>query len=237
MFMEKLYKSLSVFLLLLVLSSATALAQKTVTGTILDEFGEGLPGVTVLVKGTTTGTATDIDGKFSLNVPSNESVLVFSFIGYKAVEQVVGNRSVIDLSMAPDERQLSELIVTGYTIDSRRETTGAISTVNPRDLTIIPTGNVEQVLQGRIAGVTVVTNGQPGTASQVRVRGFGAFGGNQPLYIVDGVPVESTDFLNPDDIESTTVLKDAAAASIYGARAANGVIIYTTKEATRNLKN
>lgn len=227
--MEKLYKSLSVFLLLLVLSSATALAQKTVTGTILDEFGDGLPGVTVLVKGTTTGTATDIDGKFSLNVPSNESVLVFSFIGYRAVEQVVGNRSVIDLSMAPDERQLTELVITGYTIDSRRETTGAISTVNPRDLTIIPTGNVEQVLQGRIAGVTVVTNGQPGTASQVRVRGFGAFGGNQPLYIVDGVPVESTDFLNPDDIESTTVLKDAAAASIYGARAANGVIIYTTK--------
>jgi TonB-linked SusC/RagA family outer membrane protein len=229
MFMEKLYKSLSVFMLLLVLSSATALAQKTVTGTILDEFGDGLPGVTVLVKGTTTGTATDIDGKFSLNVPSNESVLVFSFIGYKAVEQLVGNRSVIDLSMAPDERQLSELVITGYTIDSRRETTGAISTVNPRDLTIIPTGNVEQVLQGRIAGVTVVTNGQPGTTSQVRVRGFGAFGGNQPLYVVDGVPVENTDFLNPDDIESTTVLKDAAAASIYGARAANGVIIYTTK--------
>lgn len=229
MFMEKLYKSLSVFLLLLVLSSATALAQKTVTGTILDEFGDGLPGVTVLVKGTTTGTATDIDGKFSLNVPSNESVLVFSFIGYRAVEQVVGNRSVIDLSMAPDERQLTELVITGYTIDSRRETTGAISTVNPRDLTIIPTGNVEQVLQGRIAGVTVVTNGQPGTTSQIRVRGFGAFGGNQPLYIVDGLPVESTDFLNPDDIESTTVLKDAAAASIYGARAANGVIIYTTK--------
>lgn len=229
MFMEKLYKRLSVFLLLLVLSSATALAQKTVTGTILDEFGDGLPGVTVLVKGTTTGTATDIDGKFSLNVPSNESVLVFSFIGYRQVEQIVGNRSVIDLAMAPDERQLTELVITGYTIDSRRETTGAISTVNPRDLTIIPTGNVEQVLQGRIAGVTVVTNGQPGTASQIRVRGFGAFGGNQPLYIVDGLPVESTDFLNPDDIESTTVLKDAAAASIYGARAANGVIIYTTK--------
>jgi TonB-linked SusC/RagA family outer membrane protein len=135
--------------------------------------------------------------------------------------------------MAPDERQLSELVITGYTIDSRRETTGAISTVNPRDLTIIPTGNVEQVLQGRIAGVTVVTNGQPGTTSQVRVRGFGAFGGNQPLYIVDGVPVESTDFLNPDEIESTTVLKDAAAASIYGARAANGVIIYTTKSGSK----
>lgn len=231
--MEKLYKSLSVLVLLLVLSSATAMAQRTVTGTILDEFGDGLPGVTVLVKGTTTGTATDIDGKFSLNVPGDNAVLVFSFIGYRTVEQVVGSRSVINLSMQPDERQLSELVITGYTIDSRRETTGSISTVNPRDLTIIPTGNVEQTLQGRIAGVTVVTNGQPGTTSQIRVRGFGAFGGNQPLYIVDGVPVENTDFLNPDDIESTTVLKDAAAASIYGARAANGVIVYTTKRGNK----
>ena len=231
--MEKLYKGLSVMLLLLVLSSATAMAQRTVTGTILDEFGDGLPGVTVLVKGTTTGTAADIDGNFSLNVPSNDAVLVFSFIGYQTAEQVVGNRSVIDISMKPDETQLTELIVTGYTIDSRRETTGAISTVNPRDLTIIPTGNVEQTLQGRIAGVTVVTNGQPGTQSQIRVRGFGAFGGNEPLYIVDGVPVGNTDFLNPDDIESTTVLKDAAAASIYGARAANGVIVYTTKRGSK----
>jgi TonB-linked SusC/RagA family outer membrane protein len=233
MFMEKLYKGLSVFILLLVLSSATALAQRTVTGTILDEFGDGLPGVTVLVKGTTTGTATDIDGKYSLNVPSDQSVLVFSFIGYTTIEQVVGNRSVVDLTMNPDERTLTELVITGYTIDSRRETTGAISTVNPKDLTIIPTGNIEQTLQGRIAGVTVVTNGQPGTSSQIRVRGFGAFGGNEPLYIVDGVPVGNTDFLNPDDIESTTVLKDAAAASIYGARAANGVIIYTTKRGSR----
>jgi TonB-dependent starch-binding outer membrane protein SusC len=233
MFMEKFYKSLSVFVLLLVLSSATALAQKTVTGTILDEFGEGLPGVTVLVKGTTTGTATDIDGKYSLNVPSNESVLVYSFIGYRTVEQVVGTRSVIDLSMAPDERQLTELVVTGYTIDNRRETTGAIATANPKDLVVIPTGNVEQVLQGRIAGVTVVTNGQPGTTSQIRVRGFGGLDGNAPLYIVDGVPTLNTDFLNPDDIESVTVLKDAAAASIYGARAAAGVIVYTTKQGTK----
>lgn len=233
MFMEKLYKSLSVLVLLLVLSSATALAQRTVTGTILDELGDGLPGVTVLVKGTTTGTATDIDGKFSLIVPNDNAVLVFSFIGYRPVEQVVGNRSVINLSMQPDERTLSELIVTGYTIDARRETTGAVSTVRADILSILPVANVEQALAGRIAGVNVVSNGQPGTASQIRVRGFGAFGGNQPLYIVDGLPVTSTEFLNPDDIESVTVLKDAAAASIYGARAANGVIIYTTKRGNK----
>ncbi|MDP2042855.1 MAG: TonB-dependent receptor [Algoriphagus sp.] len=236
MFMKKVYKILSVCLTLLVLSASAAFAQKTVTGTVLDEYGLGLPGVSILVKGTTTGTATDIDGKFSLSVPSDQSTLVFSFIGYTALEQVVGSRSVINVSMKPDERTLTEMVVTGYSIDSRRETTGAISTVDPRDLTVIPTGNVEQTLQGRVSGVTVITNGQPGTSSIIRVRGFGAFGGNEPLYIVDGVPTGSTDFLNPDDIESTTVLKDAAAASIYGARAANGVIVYTTKRGARNKK-
>ncbi|MDF2157459.1 TonB-dependent receptor [Algoriphagus sp. CAU 1675] len=236
MFMKNVYKSLSVFLMLLVLASSAAFAQRVVTGTVLDEYDVGLPGVSVLVKGTTTGTATDIDGKFSLNVPNDQAVLVFSFIGYATIEQVVGNRSVVDVSMSPDEQTLTEMVVTGYTIDSRRETTGAIATVSPKDLTVIPTGNVEQTLQGRVSGVTVITNGQPGTTSIIRVRGFGAFGGNEPLYIVDGLPVETTDFLNPDDIESTTVLKDAAAASIYGARAANGVIIYTTKRGQRGDK-
>lgn len=236
MYMKNVYKILSVCLTLLVLSVSSAYAQKTVTGTVLDEFGLGLPGVSILVKGTTTGTATDIDGKYSLSVPNDQATLVFSFIGYAAVEQVVGPRSVIDVSMKPDERTLTELVVTGYSIDSRRETTGAIATVNPKDLTVIPTGNIEQTLQGRVSGVTVITNGQPGTSSIIRVRGFGAFGGNEPLYIVDGLPTASTDFLNPDDIESTTVLKDAAAASIYGARAANGVIVYTTKRGARDKK-
>jgi TonB-linked SusC/RagA family outer membrane protein len=236
MFMKNVYRILSVCLTLLVLSAGSAFAQKAVTGTVLDEFGVGLPGVSVLVKGTTTGTATDIDGKFSLSVPNDQATLVFSFIGYSSLEQVVGSRSVIDVSLAPDERTLTELVVTGYSIDSRRETTGAIATVDARDLAVIPTGNVEQALQGRVSGVTVITNGQPGTTSIIRVRGFGAFGGNAPLYVVDGVPVGTTDFLNPDDIESTTVLKDAAAASIYGARAANGVIIYTTKKGSRGNK-
>jgi len=233
MFMKNVYKSLSALILLLVFASSVAMAQRVVTGTVLDEYDVGLPGVSVLVKGTTTGTATDIDGKFSLNVPNDQAVLVFSFIGYTKIEQVVGNRSVVDVKMRPDEQTLTELVVTGYTIDSRRETTGAIAIVDPKDLTVIPTGNIEQTLQGRVSGVTVITNGQPGTSSIIRVRGFGAFGGNEPLYVVDGVPVGSTDFLNPDDIESTTVLKDAAAASIYGARAANGVIIYTTKRGRR----
>jgi len=231
--MKNVYKLLGACIMLLVFTSSATFAQRTVTGTVIDEYDVGLPGVSILVKGTTTGTATDIDGNFSLNVPNDDAVLVFSFIGYTTIEETVGSRSVIDVQLNPDEQTLTELVVTGYTIDSRRETTGAIATVDPKDLTVIPTGNVEQTLQGRVSGVTVITNGQPGTTSIIRVRGFGAFGGNNPLYIVDGVPVGSTDFLNPDDIESTTVLKDAAAASIYGARAANGVIIYTTKRGRR----
>ena len=162
MFMKNVYKSLSALILLLVFASSVAMAQRVVTGTVLDEYDVGLPGVSVLVKGTTTGTATDIDGKFSLNVPNDQAVLVFSFIGYAKIEQVVGNRSVVDVKMRPDEQTLTELVVTGYTIDSRRETTGAIATVDPKDLTVIPTGNIEQTLQGRVSGVTVITNGQPG---------------------------------------------------------------------------
>nr|WP_245576567.1 TonB-dependent receptor [Flexithrix dorotheae] len=221
----------------LFLFSFGAYAQTTVSGTVTDASDNSpLPGVSILVQGTTTGTTTDIDGNYSLSVPSESSVLVFSFVGYATTQVTVGSQSVIDVPLEFDTQSLSEVVVTGYSIDSRRETTGSVSTVEAKDLTVVPSGNVEQQLQGRVAGVTVVTNGQPGTTSQVRVRGFGAFGGNEPLYVVDGVPVGSTDFLNPDDIESTTVLKDAAAASIYGARAASGVIVYTTKQGKKGAK-
>ncbi|MBX2844543.1 MAG: TonB-dependent receptor [Flammeovirgaceae bacterium] len=221
----------------LFLFSFGAYAQTTVTGTVTDGSDNSpLPGVSILVKGTTSGTTTDINGNFSLTVPSESSVLFFSFVGYTSTEVTVGSQSVINVPLEFDTQALSEVVVTGYSIDARRETTGSVSTVEAKDLTVVPSGNVEQQLQGRVAGVTVITNGQPGTTSQVRVRGFGAFGGNQPLYVVDGVPVGTTDFLNPDDIASTTVLKDAAAASIYGARAASGVIIYTTKQGTKGAK-
>lgn len=157
-----------------------------------------------------------------------------SAVGYKSQSITVGSQSSINVTLAEDNSQLDEVIVTGYSVTNKKESTAAASIVKAKDLQIAPSGNVEQQLQGRVAGVTLITNGQPGTASIIRVRGFGAFGGNEPLYVVDGVPVGSTDFLSPDDIESTTVLKDAAAASIYGARAANGVIVYTTKRGARN---
>ncbi|AXE20042.1 SusC/RagA family protein [Runella rosea] len=222
------------FILFLAPGSAHAQDRK-VTGKVVANDGP-VPGATILLKGSNVGTSADANGAFTINVSGANPVLVISAIGYKPQEVTVGNQSVVNVKIEDDVNALTEVIVTGYSIDSRRETTGAVSTVKAKDLTVRPSGNVEQQLQGRVAGLTVITNGQPGTASQVRVRGFGAFGGNEPLYVVDGVPVGSTDFLAPDDIETTTVLKDAAAASIYGARAANGVIVYTTKKGSKGAK-
>ncbi|WP_194777391.1 SusC/RagA family TonB-linked outer membrane protein [Pararhodonellum marinum] len=228
--MKEFYKKLSVLLVLLLFSSAMVLAQRTVTGQITDEFGEGLPGVTVLLKGTTTGTATDIEGNYSLNVPSNESILVFSFVGYLNKEEVVGNRTIVSVAMNPDVQTLSEMVVTGYAVQERKDITGAVATVKSEDLMAVPSATVENQLQGRLAGVNVVSSGQPGQGSQVRIRGFGSFSNNAPLYVVDGVQTFDISTLNPNDVENITVLKDAGAASIYGSRAANGVILVTTKK-------
>ena len=192
---------------------------------------ETLIGASVLVKGTDIGTATDIDGKYSIMANTGD-VLVFSYTGYTTQEVTVGASSVVDISLA-EGLVLEQVVVTGYSVDTRRSTPGSVSTIKSKDLTVVPSGNVEQQLQGRVAGVTVISNGQPGTASQVRVRGYGALGGNAPLYVVDGVAIGNTDFLSPDDIETTTVLKDATAASIYGSRAAGGVIVYTTKKGAK----
>ncbi len=221
--------------LLLFLSLVSFAQSRTITGKVTgQDDGAALPGVNVLVKGTTSGAITDASGNFSLAVPGDDAVLVFSFIGFVSQEVPVGSRTSVNVSLAADLQALEEVVVTGYTTENRREVTGAVATVKSKDLAAVPSGNVEQQLQGRVSGVTVITNGQPGTTSVVRLRGFGAFGGNDPLYIVDGLPVGSTDFLNPDDIETTTVLKDAPSASIYGARAANGVIVYTTKRGARD---
>ncbi|MFD2569728.1 SusC/RagA family TonB-linked outer membrane protein [Spirosoma soli] len=208
---------------------------RRITGKITGVDG-AVPGANVVLKGTQTGTSTDAEGNFAINVRGNNPVLVVSAIGFKTQEINVGNKTQINATLEDDATALQEVVVTGYTTDTKRETTGAVSTVKARALQVVPSGNVEQQLQGRVAGLTVISNGQPGTTSQVRVRGFGAFGGNGPLNVVDGVPVASTDFLAPDDIETTTVLKDAASASIYGARAANGVIVYTTKKGSRTAR-
>ena len=226
---------------LMMMSFTLVMAQeRQVSGTVLDnDNGEGIPGVNILIKGTTQGTVTDFNGEYQILADPGD-VLVYSSVGYVSQEIIVGNQNLagnantININLSPDIQALAEVVVTGYSVDNRRETTGSVAVVEPADLTAVPSGNVEQQLQGRVAGVTVITNGQPGTTSQVRIRGYGALSGNQPLYIVDGVPVESTDFLSPDDIETTTVLKDATAAAIYGARAAGGVIVYTTRQGKKN---
>jgi TonB-linked SusC/RagA family outer membrane protein len=216
--------------------SSVAMAQTRVSGIVTDESSAPVPGVNIVEKGTSNGTTTDSEGRYTMNVGGSNSILSFSFIGYITQEVQVGTQSTVDVALNPDVQALEEVVVTGYSIDKRRELTGSVSTVKTKDMTFAPSGNVEQMLQGRVAGVTVITNGQPGTTSQIRVRGFGAFGGNSPLYVVDGVPTQDISFLNPDDIETTTVLKDAASASIYGARAASGVIVYTTKRGKRGQK-
>jgi TonB-linked SusC/RagA family outer membrane protein len=220
------------------LTSQFAFAQgRKVSGKVTDAGdNSGVPGASVVIKGTTKGVATDGDGNYSIDVRGGSDVLVISFVGYKSKEVTVGNQSSINVSLETDAASLDEVIVTGYSITNKKESTAAASIVKAKDLAQIPSGNVEQQLQGRVSGLTVITNGQPGTSSIIRVRGFGAFGGNEPLYVVDGVPVGSIDFVSPDDIETTTVLKDAAAASIYGARAANGVIVMTTKKGTKGNK-
>ncbi|HEA21420.1 MAG TPA: SusC/RagA family TonB-linked outer membrane protein [Pricia antarctica] len=237
--------SIGLFSMLLCLGSQFALAnseiliknelkdivQSTITGTVVDSEGVPLPGANVVEKGTSNGTQTDFDGNFTLEVEDGAS-LVISYIGFQTQEVAVDG-STVSVTLAEDAAALDEVIVTGYQTETKRETTAAVSIVKAEELAAVPSGNVEQQLQGRVAGVTVITNGQPGTTSQIRIRGFGAFGGNEPLYVVDGLPVGNTEFLNPDDIETTTVLKDAAAASIYGARAANGVVVYTTKPGSR----
>ena len=224
-----------VVILMCLFASISVMAQeRTVTGTITGgDDNEPLIGASVVVKGTTKGALTDVDGNFSVSVPEN-ATLVVSFVGYATQEIAVGSQSSINVSL--NSSTLDEVIVTGYSVDKRRQSTGAVAVVKTRDLTTVPSASVDQQLQGRVAGLTVVTTSQPGSGSQVRIRGFGAFGGNDPLIIVDGYPVGNANFLNPEDIETTTVLKDASAASIYGARAANGVIVYTTKRGKKNAK-
>lgn len=202
---------------------------QTVTGTVSDETGP-LPGASVLVKGTTNGTQTDFDGNYAINVTDNNAVLVFSYIGFKTVEVPVNGQTTINLTLEEDAAALDEVVVTGYGAQSKRDVTGSVSTVDVDELTAVPATTFAQQLQGRAAGIGIVNDATPGGEATVRIRGFGTIGNNDPLYIIDGVPSRSQANLNPGDIESLQVLKDASAASIYGSRAANGVIIITTKK-------
>ncbi|MFY9152361.1 MAG: TonB-dependent receptor [Prolixibacteraceae bacterium] len=205
--------------------------QKTIKGTVKSSTGEPLPGVTVSVKGTTMGNITDNNGNYSIsNLPEN-AVLVFSFIGMKTQEIKVGPMSVINVVMAEETVGIDEVVAIGYGVQKKSVVTAAISKVSAEDLAKQVPTRIEDVLKGHIAGVQITSNsGQPGAASMVRVRGVGTVNNSDPLFIVDGMPINGgIEYLNPSDIASVEVLKDAASGAIYGARAANGVILVTTK--------
>ncbi|MFW5759909.1 MAG: SusC/RagA family TonB-linked outer membrane protein, partial [Cyclobacteriaceae bacterium] len=225
--------------------------ESTVTGTVTAaEDGASIPGVNIVVKGTSTGTTTDIDGSYSVQVPEN-AVLVFSFVGYRTEEVEVNNRSIINVAMQSDVSQLSEVVVIGYGQQEVRDATGSVASVKAKDFNQGVISSPEQLIQGKAAGVQITTaSGEPGAGVNIRIRGSSSVrGGNNPLFVVDGVPLSGDNisagsadigrgsgsarnplnFLNPNDIESIDILKDASATAIYGSRGANGVVLITTK--------
>ena len=230
--LRRAYRTVPLLLLSWLLCVGAMAQDRKITGRITDGGDNNpLPGANVVVKGTQTGVVTDADGRFMLNVAPNLNVLTVSAIGFTGQEITIGNRTEINVAMATDVKTLNEVVVTGYGTQSKRDITGAVATVNTRELLSVPATNVAQALQGRVAGVSVSNENAPGGGVIVRIRGFGTLNDNSPLYIIDGVPTKgSLNTINQNDIESLQVLKDAAAASQYGARAGNGVVIITTKK-------
>lgn len=208
-------------------------AQSTVTGIVTDNKGTPLPGVSVVKKGTSNGTNTSADGSFSLEA-SVKDILVFSYVGYGTREVTVGKGGKISLVLESATAGLDEVVVIGYGTQRKKDLTGSIGNINVNDIKKYTTNDISQLLQGRVTGVAVNSDGQPGAAPSVRIRGFSTFGGSQPYYVVDGVPGAAIRDFSPNDIETMTVLKDASAAAIYGAAAANGVIIITTRQGRKN---
>jgi len=236
-------RKLLAFLMAMLLLSGQLLAQtRTITGKVTDANGTPIPNASVLLKGTSTGTTSKLDGTFSLTVPTNARTLVVSSVGLAEQEVSISSRDVVNISMKADDKNLSEVVVVGYQTRRKRDEAGAISSVKAAQIENLPNVSLDKALQGKAAGVLVqANNGIPGGAINVRIRGAGSIqAGNDPLWIVDGVQLNTRNdaaftqsnplsFLNPDDIESIDILKDASA-SIYGSNAANGVVIITTKK-------
>ncbi|QDK77434.1 TonB-dependent receptor [Spirosoma sp. KCTC 42546] len=231
-------KTVKLFVILLLLGHSYAFAQTArVTGKVTGPDNQGLPGVNVQVSGTTTGTSSDASGNFSLNAAGNAS-LVFSNIGYVGQTVPVNGRSVVNVQLAEDQKTLNEVVVVGYGTQRKTDVTGALTAISTKEFAQQPVTRLDQVLQGRAAGVQVSqTNGAPGGDARIRVRGANSvLGNNNPLYVVDGFVGADFNFVNPSDIETIQILKDAASTSIYGSRGANGVVIITTKKGAKGLK-
>ncbi len=228
--MKKLLLSISFVLLIIPLQVMGQ--QKTVTGKVTSSAdGNPLPGVNVVIKGTMTGTTTNVDGEYSITV-DEENTLVFTFVGYTTYEIVVGTQTVIDVTLEESYERLDEIVVIGYGETTRKSFTGSLTSVESESIQDIPQQDAISMLQGKSAGVYVSNiDGKPGSTSSILIRGLGTFNGSgSPLYVIDGIPASSSNTFNPNDIESVTFLKDAAATSIYGSRAADGVVLITTKK-------
>jgi len=207
-------------------------AGRHISGLVSNQKGEPLTGVTVMVAGSKTGTVTDELGKFSLTVPEGDISLEFSYVGYQQQTVKAGSGSELNISLTEIAGGLNDVVVIGYTTQKRKDLTGALSVIDSRSINDIPVGGVDQIMQGKAPGVVVTSaSGAPGGPIEVRIRGIGTIGNNDPLYIVDGVPTkDGINEISPNDVESITILKDAASASIYGARSSNGVVLITTKK-------
>ncbi|MEA5140541.1 SusC/RagA family TonB-linked outer membrane protein [Arcicella rigui] len=218
-----------------------------ITGKVTDEKGEALPGVSVKVKDTSKGTTTDNKGEYKINVTDGQAVLVFSFIGFRSQEILVGNRTVINVTLAEEDKTLSEVVVVGYGTQDRKDVTGAVATIKTQNIKDLPVTSVDQKLAGQVAGVQVnQVSGTPGSGPVIRIRGSGSIGaGDDPLYVIDGFPMTNyysktsnpLSTISPDDIESISILKDAASTAIYGSRGSNGVVLITTKHAKNGATN
>ncbi len=206
---------------------------RLITGKVTDESANGLPGVSIVVKGTQRGTVTDATGHYQLSVPATGQVLLtYSFVGYQPAETPLTGQSTVNITLKPDEHSLEEVVVVGYGTQKKKDLTGALSTIESKEVGGRQTVQVSDALQGSIAGVSVTrSSGAPGASSSILIRGITTLGTNSPLIILDGVPVSNIDNVNPNDVETITVLKDAASAAIYGSRGAAGVVLITTKRA------
>ncbi|MFS4467949.1 SusC/RagA family TonB-linked outer membrane protein [Maribacter sp. 2210JD10-5] len=210
-----------------------AFEQQQVSGTITDNDGAPLPGANIVVKGTANGTQTDFDGNYTLSNVESEATLVVSYIGFVTQEVAVNGRSTLNVSLVEDSQTLEEVVVVAYGTARKKDLTGAVAIIGAEELNVFPATTVDQALQGKTAGVQITSNsGAPGASVSVNIRGVGSFGSTTPLYIVDGFPTEDISFINPNSIQSLSVLKDASATALYGVRASNGVVIVQTKQGT-----
>ena len=225
------------FLALMVLCTSSAFAQKQVSGTVVDAAGEPIIGASVIVKGTSTGTVTDLDGNFIIkNTPENANLLI-SYVGYRNQTISVAGKTQINVTLEEDRQLLDEVVVVGYGVQKKSDVTGALAPIDSKELTQMPVSNALQAMQGKAAGVDITNSQRPGEVGSITVRGQRSIGGsdgakNDPLYVVDGMIIQNAGIenLNPADIESIEVLKDASSTAIYGSRGANGVVLVTTKK-------